>query len=62
MKDNYDKIYEAFKYYGGIGPVSGIFSISLNVYTDFMKDCICLVDGNYVKLPDADRTFISVNS
>ncbi len=39
-----------------------MFTMPLNVYTDFVKETIAVVDGDNVKLPDADRLFITVNS
>jgi len=62
LREAYPMIKEAYKIYAGYGMVGGIFSVALNTYTDFVKDVLKLVDGEHLKLPDADRFFITVNS
>jgi len=43
-----------------IGTPSNVFSISLNCYTDFVKQ-IGLVDGNIIKFAASDTVFLSIN-
>lgn len=43
-----------------IGSNGNVFSITLNAYTDFVKQ-INLVDGNIVKFAASDTEFISMN-
>lgn len=39
---------------------SGIFSVPLNAYTDFVKQ-INLVDGNKIRFAESDTQFITMN-
>ncbi len=41
--------------------IGGIFAISLNTYTDLMREVLALVDTN-LKLNDIDMLFIVVNA
>ena len=51
---------ETYKYLSSIGSNGNVFSITLNAYTDFVKQ-IALVDGTTIRFAASDTEFISMN-
>lgn len=51
-----------YRPYSALGMIGGIYAISLNTYTDIMREVLNLVDGDKLKLNDIDMMFIVVNA
>ena len=61
VKIGYKTIKSAYKYLAGIGTgLSGVFSIPLNTFTDFVKQAD-LVNGRDVKFAESDTQFLTLN-
>ena len=58
----YPKIREAYRIYAALGMVGNLYSVALNVYTEFIKDKLNMIDDNMLKMSDSDRLFITVNA
>lgn len=51
---------EVYKQVSSIGSAGSVYSISLNAYTDFVKN-INLLDGKIINLSLSDTEFVSIN-
>ncbi len=54
MRTVYLTLKEAYRAHSGIGMVGHIFSIGLNVFTELIREDLALIDGNNLKMADAD--------
>lgn len=61
-KEMYPFIFLVYKQLSGLGMNGNIPSITLNTFTDFIKDSMDMIDGENINLADNDRIFITVNA
>ena len=61
LRSQYKQLKEAYKYYSTIGVVDEVWSIGLNIFTDFINSC-SIIDNKNLNLSDADRKFIGTNA
>ena len=61
LKSIYKPIRECYKYYAGIGPSNGVFSIGQNSFQEIANKTE-MVDNENLKLSDMDLEFISTNA
>ena len=62
LKENYPIMREFYKRLSGFGMFGTVFSISLNTYTENIKDHLKLVEQGKFNLADCDRLFLTVNA
>ena len=58
----YEIVKNIYRPYSALGMINGIYSISLNTYTELVREVLNLVDGETLKLNDIDMLFIVVNA
>lgn len=62
----YKGIWEAYKFYGAIGPNGLIASIGTNVFAEILSNVntpeCWLVDENLLKMSEADLEFVATNA
>jgi len=61
-KEMYPFIFLVYKQLSGLGMNGTIPSVTLNTFTEFIKDQMDMIDGTNVNLSDNDRIFITVNA
>ena len=60
----YPLIREVYRVQAALGMIGGVFSVSMNTFTDFVKEVLQVKDGvdAALKLTDIDLLFITVNA
>jgi len=50
LRKVYPKLREIYKRLAGLGIIGNIYAITLNIYTEFIKDDLGLIDGECLQL------------